>query len=229
MRRFLKSKIFFILLFSSLVVLIFSTESSFAKEGEEDAKKADSGEEGGGGEEKKVRLSTISREALEKMKLDQNFEHLVGDRYNNFETAVYNFEKMGEKAVDHLVRYLRSNRDEEKVVNNVLYTLGRLGKNGERAVPLITSYLSSSNYDYKAAAIAALGRIGKSSEKALPQIKPLLYSEDEWLRHLAERTLRDIDTPQSLAMLKEMKKFEMLKKQREKMAVEKLNSQPKSN
>lgn len=167
---------------------------------------------------KKNNLSNLSKEAIEEMKLEQNLVNLSGNEYNYFESAVYNFEKMGEDAVNPLLEHLKKNQDDKKIVNAVLYTLGRLKGNGARAVPTIMMYLKNPDYDTKVTAVSALGRIGEASEKAIPVLKTLLYDEEDWLTAVTKRTLRDMDTPMSRAALEEFNKYNLLKKRRKEMS-----------
>lgn len=156
---------------------------------------------------------SISAEALEKMKIEQNLIFL-GKSDTYFENSVFNFEQLGEKAVEPLVSHLRSNKDDLKIVTAVIYTLGRLGKNGARAVPIITPYVNNRDYDIRIAAISALGKIGPASEKSIPTIRDYLTDPDEFTRITVVRSLEGIGTPQAKAIVKEYNKMQLLLKKR---------------
>jgi HEAT repeat protein len=167
---------------------------------------------------KRNAFKSISDEALDKMKLEQNLQNLSSKEYKFFENAVYNFRKMREEAVTPLVTYLKRNDDDKVIRTAAIYALGRLGPYGERAVPTIMGFLNHEDFDTRIAAISALGRIGSRANKAVPMLKRFLYdSADENEKRMALRTLKDIGTLQAEQLLNEMKKYEMLKKQREQM------------
>ncbi len=179
--------------------------------------------------EKKNNLSNLSREAIEEMKLEQNLLGLNANEYNFFESAVYNFEKMGEKAVNPLLAHLKDNRDDKKIRNSVLYTLGRLGKKASRAVPIIMTYLRHDDYDTKVTAVSSLGKIGKESNKSVATMKTLLYDDEDWLTQVTLRSLEDINTKASKSAIAEYYKFKQLKKRREERRLEQENVKKDAN
>lgn len=172
---------------------------------------------------KENKLSNLSQETIEAMLLEQNLVNLEASEYNFFESAVYNFEKMGEDAVAPLLEHLKNNRNDPSVVNSVIYTLGRLKKNGARAVPILMTYLKNSDYDTKVTTVSALGKIGKPAEMAIPKLKALLYDDEDWLTKVTKRTLKDIGTPMATAALEEYKKYVLLKKKRKELNKNKVN------
>ncbi len=156
---------------------------------------------------------SISDEDMEQMKIEQSLLFLSkNDSY--FENAVFNFEQLGEKAVDPLVNHLRKNKENEKTVGGVIYTLGRLGPKGARAVPIIMPYINNRNYDLRIAAMSALGKIGKASDKAVPMIREYLNEPDEFTQVTAVRSLESIGTSQAKAIVKDYKKMQLLLKKR---------------
>ena len=133
---------------------------------------------------------------------------------------------MGEKAVNPLLEHLKKNKDDKKIVNAVLYTLGRLKKNGTRAIPVIMEYLKDPDYDTKVTAVSALGGIGKSAEKSVPALRKLMLKEGDWLTQVTIRSLGQINTPIAKNAIEDFRKHQLLKKQRELMAnTESINQQ----
>lgn len=157
----------------------------------------------------------LSQDALEKMKIEQDLENLSSDIYAFSENATYNFEKRGAKALSPLLEHLKNNRNNQEIVSDVIYALGRLGEKARPAVPVIASYVNFPDRDMKITAMSALARIGKYAEKAIPNIKKNLYSDDEWIRTVAKRTLEDIGTRSALITLKEMEKYNLLLKKKQ--------------
>lgn len=164
---------------------------------------------------KSNKISTMSAEALEKMRLNQNLDNLKSSNYQVFETTVYYFVNEGGEAINPLIRHLKSNDDDDKVVIPVIYTLGRIGKPSSRAVPSIIPYLNHDNRDVILTTISALGKIGKASNKAVPYLQQMVFDRsDILLSDMSLRTLKDIKTPEALAVVREYESLEMMKNQR---------------
>lgn len=194
MKKFLKFVILFLFIFS-----ITKANDGFTKS-----------------KKKSNKISTMSAEALEKMRLNQNLDNLSSKNYQVFETTVYYFVKQEGEAINPLIRHLKSNDDNDDIVISVIYTLGRVGKAASKAVPSIIPYLNHDNRDVILTTISALGKIGKSSNKAVPYLQQMVFDRsDILLSETSLRTLKDIKTPESLAVVREYESLEMLKKQQE--------------
>jgi HEAT repeat protein len=161
------------------------------------------------------KLSNMSVEALEKMRLDQNLINLSNDNYQVFETTVYYFETTKGKYLNALLDHLKSNKEDNKIVIAVIYTLGRMGGSSARAVPVLIPYINNPDRDIALTAISALGRIGSASDKAVGQLQQLVFDENDKLLSTASlRALKEINTPNALAIVKEYENIKMLEKKR---------------
>jgi HEAT repeat protein len=177
---------------------------------------AKSSSEGGGGGEKKKRQGSFSAEELDDMKQSQLLYYLSNQNYQSSEYAVYYFEQKGEPGVTPLLKHLKKNEDEDKVVSAVLYTFGRIGPEAARAVPVIMKYLEHENTDIRKTAISSLGKIGKASEPAVPKIAEYLSDENEWTRTLALRSLKEIGTPAAKSIARQYENTLKLEEERKK-------------
>ncbi|HCR85947.1 MAG TPA: hypothetical protein DIV86_04645 [Alphaproteobacteria bacterium] len=168
---------------------------------------------------KREKISTLSKEAMEEMRLQQNLDNLTIANYQAFERTVYYFLNLKDKAIMPLVEHLKSNKNNDDVVIPTIYTLGRLGNKASKAVSVIMPFLSSPNRDIVFTTISALGKIGKASDKAVPQLYPIAYDQtDMVLNKAALIALERINTPNSMAILQEIKNIEILEKKRKEQA-----------
>lgn len=175
----------------------------------------DSGGHGGGSEKKKGQGS-FSAEELDDMKQSQLLYYLSNQNYQSSEYAVYYFEQKGEPGVGPLLKHLKKNEDEDKVVSAVLYTFGRVGPPAARAVPVISKYLEHENPDIRKTAMSSLGKIGKASEPAVPKIADFLSDDNEWTRTLALRSLKEIGTPAAKSIARQYENKLKLEEERKK-------------
>lgn len=112
-----------------------------------------------------------------------------------FEKATFTFERLGKDGVAIL---LASIEDDDRIQprgrHNVLYILGRLGKNATESVPHIIKYLNDKNPDTRAVAANALGKIGAETENSIPYLVKLLYDDERWVKQSAITALKRINT-----------------------------------
>jgi HEAT repeat protein len=150
--------------------------------------------------EKKMRGS-FTEEQMEEMRLYQHLGNISSPNYQVSEYATFFFEQRGEKVIPPLLNLLKHKKGNQKVESAIIYTFGRMGPKAARAVPIITKYLIiDGTEDIKMTSLAALGKIGKASDPSVPEIAKFLDADNEWMRTLALRSLREINTPQAKAI-----------------------------
>jgi hypothetical protein len=154
---------------------------------------------------------SLSDEAIEELRVEQNLDSLSNPNYIVFESSVYQWEQRGEGGVNYLIQHLKRNDDDKKIIRNVIYTIGRLGPKAARAVPILIPYLSHKDGEIRGTAVAALGKIGKPAEKAIPQIKAVLYDENKWAKDQAIVALERIGTKEASKSIIEFKKLQAAK------------------
>jgi len=126
-------------------------------------------------------------------KVEMSLGRMGSTNYSNVEQSIFFFENMGEDAVPYLVEKLEKDKDNKRIVNNIIYTLGRLGKDAKRAVPNILGFLKNNDSDIRGVAVVALGKIGKGSKSAVPALILLLKDRDSWVQRKASEALKKID------------------------------------
>jgi hypothetical protein len=160
---------------------------------------------------------TTTARAIEQLKIDQDLQNLTNNSSLYIEKAVFAFESRGEAGVQPLANFLRSNKNNDRIVSSVLYTFGRMGSNAAKAVPVIVPYLKNKNREIRGTAVASLGKIGRPAEPAISLIQELLFDEDEWVRERAYKSLLDMRTSKSRKLAKEYKRLEDIKLKRKRM------------
>jgi HEAT repeat protein len=148
---------------------------------------------------------------MEKRRLEQALENLGSAKYELVENSAYKFEQMGEESIIHLLKLMRENEDDSRIVMNTIYVLGRLGIMAKRAVPVLIPYLESENADIRAVTVIALGKIGYGARDAVPTIITLLEDEDTWVARSAATALTRIRTKQALEAAEKYNKEQKIK------------------
>lgn len=175
---------------------------------------------------KREKISTLSKEALEQMRLQQNLDNLTITNYQAFERTIYYFINLKEKAINPLIEYLKSNKKNDEIVVPTIYALGRMGPYAERAVPVIMPFLDSPNRDIVLTSIAALGKIGKGSDRAVPQLYALASNKsDAVFSNAALTALERINTPSARGVFKEIENEKLLEKKRKEQEREKMEQE----
>ena len=144
---------------------------------------------------------TSKMEVMDEEDEEENFEDRVkmslgrmgSTNYSNVEQAIFFFETMGEDAVPYLIEKLEKEKENKRVVNNVIYTIGRLGKNAKRSVPSLLNFLKNSDSDIRGVTVVALGKIGQDAKSAIPALILLLKDRDSWVQSKASEALKKID------------------------------------
>jgi len=125
-------------------------------------------------------------------KLDLIFNSLDTTNEMLFEQNTYKLVRMGERIVPRLIKELRNKDNSKKNHMNVIYILGRMGKNAKEAVPSILPFLRDRDSDFRAVAAIALGKMGKYAIDAVDELAKIRDDRNKWVRKSVYEALEKI-------------------------------------
>lgn len=126
---------------------------------------------------------------------------LSTDNPELLEQSFWQIELIGENAVPGLLEVaLDDSRDEQERLN-AIYALGRLKKNGVKAVNNLVGFLRHGSANMRGVTVRALAKIG--DESAVFSIEPLLNDKDRWVREGAQWALSTIKSKDAREILKQ--------------------------
>lgn len=144
----------------------------------------------------------LKAEELFQRRLQQNYNNLAHINPHLVEAGIFWFDNLGEEAVPHLIKVLKDRDNNQRLLINTIYALGRFGARSKKAVPVMMSYLKEEDTDMLAVTLIALGKIGRAADDAVPLMEPLLYHDDAWVQRSALDAMEKIRTKHSLRALK---------------------------